>query len=458
MPVTVVILAAGQGKRMGSDLPKVLHPLAGRPLLAHVLDSARELEPAAVRIVHGHGAEEVREAFPDEDLGWRLQAEQHGTAHAVAQALPGIPDEHRVLVLFGDVPLIGAETLRRLCDTAEKAESADLVLLTATLPDPAGYGRILRAADGSVSGIVEHADATEEERRIRETNAGVMVASARDLRRWIAGLSNDNAQGEYYLPDVVAPAVAEGARVAAVEVDNPDEVLGINDKSQLAEAERGYQRARASELMDAGATLADPARVDVRGKLTVEVDVFIDVGAVFEGEVSLARGVRIGPNCTIRDSRLGPDTVVHPNTVMDGVTAGAACELGPFARLRPGTELAERVKVGNFVEVKNSRIGSGTKISHLSYVGDASVGRDVNIGAGTITCNYDGAAKHRTTIGAGAFIGSGVMLIAPVEVGAGATIGAGSTISKDAPPDKLTVARSRQAEVRGWQRPARKPR
>ncbi len=458
MPVTVVILAAGQGKRMGSDLPKVLHPLAGRPLLAHVLDSARELEPAAVRIVHGHGAEEVREAFPDDDLGWRLQAEQHGTAHAVAQALPGIPDEHQVLVLFGDVPLIGAETLRRLCDTAEKAESADLVLLTATLADPVGYGRILRAADGSVSGIVEHADATDKERLIRETNAGVLVAGARDLRRWIAGLSNDNAQGEYYLPDVVAPAVAEGAHVAAVEVDDPDEVLGINDKSQLAEAERGYQRVRARELMEAGATLADPARVDVRGQLIVEGDVFIDVGAVFEGEVSLSRGVRIGPNCTIRDSRLGPDTVVHPNTVMDGVTAGAACELGPFARLRPGTELAERVKVGNFVEVKNSRIGSGTKISHLSYVGDASVGENVNIGAGTITCNYDGAAKHRTTIGAGAFIGSGVMLIAPVEVGAGATIGAGSTISKDAPPDKLTVARSRQAEVRGWQRPARKPR
>ena len=455
MPVTVVILAAGQGKRMRSDLPKVLHPLAGRPLLAHVLDSARELEPAAICVVHGHGAEGVRAAFPDEDLHWRLQAEQHGTAHAVAQALPGIPDDHKVLVLFGDVPLIGSETLRKLCTNMD---SAKLVLLTTTLPDPAGYGRILRAADGSVSGIVEHADATDEERLIRETNAGVMVARARDLRRWIAGLSNDNAQGEYYLPDVVALAVAEGARAAAVEVDDPDEVLGINDKSQLAEAERGYQRARARELMEAGATLADPDRVDVRGKLTVEGDVFIDVGAVFEGEVSLARGVRIGPNCTIRDSRLGPDTVVHPNTVLDGVTAGAACELGPFARLRPGTELAERVKIGNFVEVKNSRIGSGTKISHLSYVGDSTVGRNVNIGAGTITCNYDGAAKHRTTIGDGAFIGSGVMLIAPVEVGAGATIGAGSTISKDAPPDRLTVARSRQAEVRGWRRPARKPR
>lgn len=455
MPLTVVILAAGKGKRMRSDLPKVVQPLAGRPLLAHVLDRARELTPEAICVVHGHGADAVRAACPGNDLGWRLQARQLGTAHAVAQALPVIPDDHRVLVLFGDVPLIGAGTLRDLC---AKAESAELVLLTATLPDATGYGRILRDADGGVSGIVEDADATDEQRLIRETNAGAMVAAARDLRRWIAGLSNDNAQQEYYLPDVVALAVAGGARVAAVEVDDPDEVLGINDKSQLADVERSYQRAQAQKLMEAGATLADPARVDVRGEVSVEADVFIDVGAVFEGEVTLAAGVRIGPNCTIRDSRLGPDTVVHPNTVVDGVTAGAACELGPFARLRPGTELDERVRIGNFVEIKNSRIGSGTKINHLSYVGDATVGQDVNIGAGTITCNYDGAAKHRTTIGDKAFIGSGVMLIAPVEVGAGATIGAGSTISKDAPADQLTVARARQAEIRGWQRPAKKPR
>lgn len=455
MPVTVVILAAGQGKRMRSDRPKVLQPLAGRPLLAHVFDRARELEPAAICVVHGHGADEVRAAFPDENLHWCLQAEQLGTGHALEQALPEVPDDHHVLVLFGDVPLIGAGTLRKLC---ARANSADLVLLTATLPDASGYGRILRGADGGVSGIVEDADATEEQRRIRETNAGVMIAGARRLRRWIGRLSNDNAQGEYYLPDVVSMAAAAGAGVAAVEVDDPDEVLGINDKSQLAEAERSYQRARASELMEAGATLADPARVDVRGEVSVEGEVFIDVGAVFEGEVRLAGGVRIGPNCTIRDSRLGTDTVIHANTVMDGVTAGPGCELGPFARLRPGTELAERVKVGNFVEIKNSRVGSGTKINHLSYVGDATVGRDVNIGAGTITCNYDGAAKHRTTIGDKASVGAGVMLVAPVDVGAGATIGAGSTISKDAPPDTLTVARSRQAEISGWQRPAKKPR
>ena len=455
MPVTVVILAAGKGKRMRSDLPKVLQPLAGRPLLAHVLERARQLEPSAIAVVHGHGAETVREAFSGEDLGWCLQAEQLGTAHAVAQALPGIPDNHDVLILFGDVPLIRSQTLRNL---RAKAESADLVLLTVTLQEPAGYGRIVRAADGGVSGIVEHADATDEERLIRETNAGVMVAGARELRRWIAGLSNDNAQGEYYLPDVVAMAVAEAAQVAAVEVDDPDEVLGINDKSQLAEAERVYQRARARELMEAGATLADPGRVDVRGEVSVEDEAFIDVGAVFEGDVTLAAGVRIGPNCTIRDSSLGPDTVVHPNTVMDGVIAGPACELGPFARLRPGTELAERVKIGNFVEIKNSRIGSGSKINHLSYIGDATIGRDVNIGAGTITANYDGAAKHRTTIGDGASIGSGVMLVAPVDIGAGATIGAGSTISKGAAADTLTVARARQVEVTGWQRPAKKPR
>ena len=455
MSITVVILAAGKGKRMRSDLPKVLQPLAGRPLLAHVLERARELEPSAIAVVHGHGAEAVREAFPDEDLGWCLQAEQLGTGHAVAQALPDIPDDHDVLLLFGDVPLIRSETLSNLC---ANPKSADLVLLTVTLKDPAGYGRIVRSADGGVAGIVEHADATHEERLICETNAGVMIAAARDLRRWIAGLSNDNAQGEYYLPGVVALAVAEGARVAAVEVDDTDEVLGINDKSQLAEVERVHQRARARELMEAGATLADPARVDVRGEVTVEGEVFIDVGAVFEGDVTLAAGVRIGPNCTIRDSRLGPDTVVHPNTVMDGVTAGRACELGPFARLRPGTELAERVKVGNFVEIKNSQVGSGSKINHLSYVGDATVGRDVNIGAGTITANYDGAAKHRTIIGDEASIGSGVMLIAPVEVGAGATIGAGSTISKDAPADRLTVARSKQVEVPGWQRPEKNSR
>ncbi|WP_428100553.1 bifunctional UDP-N-acetylglucosamine diphosphorylase/glucosamine-1-phosphate N-acetyltransferase GlmU [Candidatus Rariloculus sp.] len=455
MPVTVVILAAGQGKRMRSDLPKVLQPLAGRPLLAHVLERAPGLEPAAIHVVYGHGADQLRTAFGEEDLRWCLQTEQLGTGHAVAQALPGVPDDHNVLVLFGDVPLIRVATLRTL---SARAESADLVLLTASLPDPTGYGRILRDAGGRVVGIVEEKDATDEQRRISETNAGVMIAGAGQLRRWIASLSNDNAQGEYYLPDVVAMAVAEGASVAAIKIDDSEEVLGINDKSELAAAERSLQQARARELMNAGATLADPARVDVRGRVTVDGDVFIDVGAVFEGEVELARGVRIGPNCTIRDSRLGPDCVVHANTVMDGVTAGASCVLGPFAHLRPGTELAERVKVGNFVEIKNSHIGSGTKISHLSYVGDATVGKDVNIGAGTITCNYDGVSKHRTTIGDNASIGSGVMLVAPVEVGEAATIGAGSTISKDAPGATLTVARSRQVEISGWRGPGKEPR
>jgi bifunctional UDP-N-acetylglucosamine pyrophosphorylase / glucosamine-1-phosphate N-acetyltransferase len=455
LPVSVVVLAAGQGKRMRSDLPKVLQPVAGRPLLAHVLERARELEPAAIYVVYGHGAERVRAAFPDADLGWRLQAEQLGTGHAVAQAMAEIPDEHTVLVLCGDVPLVRRDSLARLLDPAA---SNGLAILTAALPDPSGYGRIVRDSAGRVVRIVEQKEASPAESAIAEINTGVMSLPAARLRRWLAALRNDNAQREYYLTDVIAMAFAEGVDVLGVQATDPNEVIGINDKLQLAAAERSFQRRAADDLMRRGATIADPARIDVRGRVTLGVDVFIDVGVILSGDVELGDRVRIGPNCVISDSTLGADTIVHACSVIDGAVAGTACELGPFARLRRGTELAERVKIGNFVEVKKSRIARGSKANHLSYLGDATIGADVNIGAGTITCNYDGAQKHETTVGDDAFVGSGVMLVAPVEIGARATIGAGSTVTKDAPAGVLTVARSRQVAVEGWRRPVKKQR
>lgn len=454
MSVSVVILAAGQGKRMHSDLPKVLQPLAGRPLLAHVLDRARELTPAAIHVVYGYGGEAVRERFAAEgDIHWCLQAEQLGTGHAVQQAIPDISDDHDVVVLCGDVPLVSAATLSSL---RTALATNDLVVLTATLDDPTGYGRIVRSSAGRLERIVEERDAGAAERGIREINSGLIGAKARHLRRWLAKLCNDNEQGEYYLTDIAAMACADGLEVAALKTDDAVSVLGINDKIQLAAAERSYQRALAHELMRQGATLADPERIDIRGELTVGRDVFIDVNAVFEGKVELGDRVHIGPNCVLSDTRLGDGCRVHANIVASGLVAGANCELGPFARFRPTTELAERVKVGNFVEMKNSVIAEGSKVNHLSYVGDATVGTKVNVGAGTITCNYDGAFKHRTTIGDDVFIGSGVMLVAPIDVGSGATIGAGSTLSKEVPPDELTLERGRARTVSGWQRP-RKP-
>lgn len=450
MPVTVIVLAAGQGRRMNSALPKVLQPLAGRPMLAHALASARELEPAAIRIVYGHGGDQVRAAFPHDGLDWCLQAEQLGTGHAVAQGLPDVPDGHQVLVLCGDVPLVRASTVAPLL---ESVQNGRLGLLTVELENPQGYGRVLRDAQGAVTRIVEERDASDEERRVREVNTGIIAAEAGRLRQWLGRITNDNAQGEYYLTDVIALAIADGVAVEAVRCADPLEVQGINDRVQLAAAERALQRRRAAELLAAGVTLADPERVDVRGTLSVGRDVFIDVGAVFEGAVELGDGVRIGPYAVIADSVLGAGSVVHSHTVMHGIRAGEKCEIGPFARLRPGAALADRVKAGNFVEIKNSAIAPGSKVNHLTYVGDATVGTNVNIGAGTITCNYDGANKHRTVIGDNVFVGSGVMLVAPVEIGDGATIGAGSTITKDTPPGKLTLARSRQATVDGWQRP-----
>ncbi|MBP7608014.1 MAG: bifunctional UDP-N-acetylglucosamine diphosphorylase/glucosamine-1-phosphate N-acetyltransferase GlmU [Steroidobacteraceae bacterium] len=455
MPISVVILAAGQGKRMKSDLPKVLQPVAGRPLLQHVIDSARELSASDIHVVYGHGGERVRETLAAENVTWALQAEQLGTGHAVQQAMPAVPDDHLVLILFGDVPLVQAATMQRLVDAATNGEA--LGVLSVRMKDPTGYGRIVRDRAGTVARIVEHKDANQKERAIDEVNTGLMAASAKRMREWLAQLRNDNAQGEYYLTDVVVLAAKAGLKVNVIPADSEDEVLGVNDKVQLAEVESIYRKRRATELMLQGVTLVDPARFDARGSVTAGRDVHIDVNVVLEGTVILGNRVRIGPNVVIRDSEIGDDTVVFPNCVIDRASIGPNCNIGPFARFRPSSSLAQGVHVGNFVEVKNSILGAGAKANHLTYLGDATVGEKVNVGAGTITCNYDGANKWRTEIGAGAFIGSGAMLVAPVKIGAGATIGAGSTITKNAPDDKLTLERSKQLTLDGWKRPVKQP-
>jgi bifunctional UDP-N-acetylglucosamine pyrophosphorylase/glucosamine-1-phosphate N-acetyltransferase len=454
MPLTVVILAAGQGKRMGSDLPKVLQPLAGRPLLAHVIETARALGPAAIHVVYGHGGEGVRAAFAGKELGWALQAEQKGTGHALMQAMPAVPDGHAVLVLYGDVPLIRTKTLEGL---VARAGTARLALLSARLADPAGYGRIVRDGAGRVVRIVEEKDANHKERAIDEINTGVLAAPAAKLRGWLGALNADNAQGEYYLTDCIGAAVRDGCTVDAVVAEEPSEVLGVNDKLQLAEAEAAHRQARAAELMRAGVTVVDPARLDVRGEVQCGRDVLLDVNVILQGKVRLGDRVKVGAGCVLIDCEIGDDSELRVNSLVEGSTAGKGCVIGPFARLRPGTRLADGVHVGNFVEVKNSTLGPGSKANHLSYLGDSTVGSQVNVGAGTVTCNYDGVNKHRTEIGDGAFIGSGSMLVAPVSVGAEATIGAGSTITKPAPAGKLTVERSRQVTVENWKRPEKKP-
>jgi bifunctional UDP-N-acetylglucosamine pyrophosphorylase/glucosamine-1-phosphate N-acetyltransferase len=455
VPLSVVILAAGQGKRMNSDLPKVLQPLAGEPLLRHVLRTARALAPACIHVVYGHGGDAVPKAFAqDADLSWVLQAEQQGTGHAVLKAMPAVPDDHTVLVLYGDVPLVRAPSLQPLIAAAA---AGGLAVLTVHLNDPQGYGRVLREAGGRVTGIIEERDASPDERRIDEVNTGLMAAPARRLRDWLQALKADNAQREYYLTDVVASAVAADAAVTAFPVAEAAEVLGVNDRIQLAEAEAGLRRMRTRELLLAGATLADPARVDVRGTVTVERDVYIDVGAVLLGRVHLGARVKVGPNCLIRDAYIGADTEINANSVIEEARTAENCRIGPFARLRPGTVLARDAHVGNFVEVKNATIGEGSKANHLTYLGDATVGAGVNVGAGTITCNYDGVNKWPTEIGDGAFIGSGSMLVAPVRVGAGATIGAGSTITESTDDDKLTLTRARQTTIENWSRPGKLP-
>ena len=451
MALSVIILAAGQGTRMRSDLPKVLQPLAGRPLLEHVLATASDIGAADVCVVFGHGGDTVPAAIGDGSLRWALQAEQLGTGHAVQQAMPGTPDENQVLILFGDVPLLTVTTLSRLL---EQTGQDDVAILSVELDDPTGYGRILRDGD-EVTGIVEQKDASETELAVSEINTGVMVSPGGKLRAWLDGLGNDNAQGEYYLTDVVAMAVAEGVSVKGIKANNWTEVMGINDKKQLAEAERALQARLVDELMVQGVGFADPARVDIRGKLICGKDVFIDVNAVFEGDVTLGDGTTVESNNLIRDSQLGSNTVIHSNCHIEGATTGDSCEIGPFARLRPGAELANNVKVGNFVEVKKSTIADGSKVNHLTYIGDAEVGTGVNVGAGTITCNYDGANKHKTKIGNDVFIGSGVNLVAPLEIGDGATIGAGSTITKPAPDGQLTLERSKQVTIRGWKAPTK---
>ncbi|HLW26066.1 MAG TPA: bifunctional UDP-N-acetylglucosamine diphosphorylase/glucosamine-1-phosphate N-acetyltransferase GlmU [Steroidobacteraceae bacterium] len=449
-PLSVVILAAGQGKRMFSDLPKVLQPLAGRPLLAHVLRAARTLEPEQICVVYGHGGAQVQAAFPDESVDWILQAEQLGTGHAVMQAMSIIPDDHLVLVLYGDVPLIGTHSLEQLVSAAD---AGALAVLSVRLDNPAGYGRILRDPDGQVSGIVEERDASADQIEIREVNSGLMAAPAARLRDLLLGLGRNNTQREYYLTDVIGGAVQAGDPVIAIPAASATEVLGVNDRLQLADVEARYRRLCAEQLLRAGATLADPARIDVRGEVEIERDVFIDVGVVLIGRVRLGARVRIGPYCILRDVTLGADTEVQPHCVLEEATVGERCRIGPFARLRPETLLRQEVHVGNFVEVKKSVIGARSKANHLTYVGDAHVGNDVNIGAGTITCNYDGVNKWPTIIEDGAFIGSGSMLVAPVRIGAGATIGAGSTITTNAADAKLTLTRAPQVTLEGWNRP-----
>ena len=453
MKLSVVILAAGQGKRMKSTLPKVLHPLAGRPLLKHVIDVAQSLQPADVTVVYGHGGDVVRETLKAEKVAWALQAEQKGTGHAVQQALPALKDDSLVLVLYGDVPLIQRGTLEAL---VKLAGAKSMSLLSMVVDDPTGYGRIVRNARGQVQKIVEHKDASKPQLKIKECNTGIMAVPAKLLRKWLGKLRNDNAQGEYYLTDVVAMAVKDKVKVEALIAPSAAEVLGVNDKVQLAEVE-GYRRAQvARDLMIAGVTLTDPARVDVRGTLTCGADVSIDVNAVFEGKVTLGNRVHIGPNCVIRDVTIGDGTEILSNCVLESADVGAGCIIGPFSRLRPGASLAGEVHIGNFVEVKNSKMGQGSKANHLSYVGDAEVGSRVNVGAGTIIANYDGANKHRTVIEDDVHTGSNSVLVAPITVGTGATIGAGSTVTRAVPPNKLTLARARQVVIDEWVRPTKK--
>jgi bifunctional UDP-N-acetylglucosamine pyrophosphorylase/glucosamine-1-phosphate N-acetyltransferase len=452
MALEILVLAAGQGKRMRSSLPKVLQPLAGRPLLGHVLDTARELSPRKIIVVHGHGAEQVKKAFPENDLEWALQGEQLGTAHAVMQAMALVGADADVLLLYGDVPLVRAATLKRLLAAAPEG----LAVLTADLDDPAAYGRVVRDASGHVKRIVEQRDASAAERAIREINAGFYALSARRLSAWLQKIDNRNAQKEYYLTDLVGLAVGEGTPVVAVKAEDASEAAGVNSKAELAQLERKLQAFLAGRLLEAGVTLADPARIDVRGSLECGRDVAIDVNCVFEGRVSLSDGVRVGPNCVLRNCAIEQGSEVLAFSHLEDAEVGARCRIGPFARLRPGAQLAEDVHIGNFVEVKASRLGAGSKANHLSYIGDSEVGARVNVGAGTITCNYDGAAKHRTVIEDDCFIGSDATLVAPVRIARGSYIGAGSTISKDTPAGQLTLGRARQVSIPGWKPPKKK--
>ncbi|MGK9046618.1 bifunctional UDP-N-acetylglucosamine diphosphorylase/glucosamine-1-phosphate N-acetyltransferase GlmU [Stutzerimonas chloritidismutans] len=449
MSLDIVILAAGQGTRMRSALPKVLHPVAGKSMLGHVIDTARALQPQSIQVVIGHGAEQVRQRLTGDDLAFVVQAEQLGTGHAVAQALPNLSAE-RVLILYGDVPLIEADTLQRLL---QKVGPEQLALLTVKLDDPTGYGRIVRDARGEVQAIVEHKDASDEQKAIREGNTGILAVPGSRIGEWLGRLSNSNAQGEYYLTDVIAMAVADGLRVATEQPLDAMEVQGANDRIQLAELERHYQQRAARRLMARGVTLRDPARFDLRGEVEVGRDVLIDVNVVLEGTVVIEDDVQIGPNCVIKDSTLRRGAIVKANSHLEGAVVGESADCGPFARLRPGSVLGAKAHVGNFVELKNATLGDGAKAGHLSYLGDAEIGARTNIGAGTITCNYDGANKFRTVMGEDVFIGSNSSLVAPLNLGDGATTGAGSTITENVPAHTLGLGRGRQRNIEGWQRP-----
>jgi bifunctional UDP-N-acetylglucosamine pyrophosphorylase/glucosamine-1-phosphate N-acetyltransferase len=456
--LNVVVLAAGQGKRMYSALPKVLHPLAGKALLAHVLDTARTLAPQSICVVYGHGGDAVRKAFGDgqyasADLAWAKQEPQLGTGHALLQALPKLGGSDVTLVLYGDVPLTRADTLKRLIETAS---DGSLAVLTVELADPSGYGRIVRDTQGKLIGIVEHKDANDVQRSIREVNTGIMALPTRRLASWLGKLENNNAQQEYYLTDVIKLAVAAAVPIKSAQPASEWESAGVNSKVELSQLERIFQREQAARLLEQGVSLADPARIDIRGNLKCGRDVAIDINCVFEGDVTLEDGASVGANCVLKNVRVAAGALLHPFCHLEDAVVGANARIGPYARLRPGTKLGEDVHIGNFVEIKNSEFDSHSKANHLAYIGDATVGKKVNIGAGTITCNYDGANKHRTIIEDEAFIGSDTQLVAPVTVGKGATLGAGTTLTKDAPPGELTISRAKQTTLTGWKRPVKK--
>jgi len=450
--MSVVILAAGKGTRMYSDLPKVLHPLAGKPMVQHVIDAAMKLGAKNVHLVYGHGGELLKSTLHNDALNWVLQAEQLGTGHAMQQAAPHFADDEDVLMLYGDVPLIAVETLKRLL--AVKPQGG-IGLLTVKLQDPSGYGRIVRE-NGNVVGIVEHKDASDEQRQINEINTGILVANGNDLKRWLGKLNNNNAQGEFYITDIIALAHAEGNKIEAVHPACLSEVEGVNNRLQLSQLERVYQAEQAEKLLLAGVMLLDPARFDLRGVLEHGRDISIDANVIIEGMVKLGNRVKIGAGCILRDCVIGDDCEISPYSVLEDAQLEAACTVGPFARLRPGAELAEGAHVGNFVEIKKARLGKGSKAGHLSYLGDAEIGDDVNIGAGTITCNYDGANKHKTIIGDGVFVGSDTQLVAPVTVGKGVTIAAGTTVTRDIADNELVLSRVKQVHIQGWERPTKK--
>lgn len=449
----ILVLAAGKGTRMRSDLPKVLHPVGGKALVQHVVDTARQVGSERIFIIIGHGAEKVEEKMAAPDVRFILQAQQLGTGHAVQQALPQLRDDATVLILYGDVPLTRAETLQKLI---AHVNDQQMGLLTVNLPDPTGYGRILRDASGAVTAIVEHKDATDEQRQVKEINTGIMAVKAKHLQQWLPQLTNNNAQGEYYLTDIIALARQNGVAIQVEQPNAIEEVEGINNRQQQAALERFYQKQKANELMVAGATLLDPARFDCRGTITVGRDVVIDINCVFEGDVVLGDGVTIEPNCVIINSRIGNNTHIKANSHIEDAAIAGDCDVGPFARLRPGSQLAQGAKIGNFVETKKAVIGEGSKVNHLSYIGDTTIGKKANIGAGTITCNYDGVNKFKTEIGDNAFIGSNSALVAPVKVGTNATVGAGSIITKDVADEELAIARGKQRNIQGWERPKKK--